>query len=163
MSMSTDSASSILRRGLLWLAGLTTLGLAVELAAERHWTQPIQLVAWGALGAVSAAIALLARPPSRRAVQLARILAVAVLLSAVLGVGAHVYANYDSGALDRRYSDSWDSLSETTRWWLALSKTVGPAPPLAPGALAQAGLSLLLATLHHPALRRAQAPVAIDR
>jgi hypothetical protein len=163
MSLLTDPASSILRRGLLWLAGLTTLGLAVELAAERHWTQPIQLVAWGALGAVSAAIVLLTRSPSRRGVQLARILAVAVLLSAVLGVGAHVYANYDSGGLDRRYSASWDSLSETTRWWLALSKTVGPAPPLAPGALAQVGLSLLLATLRHPALRRAQAPVAIDR
>jgi hypothetical protein len=82
----------------------------------------------------------------------------AVILSAVLGIWTNVYANYDAAPLDQRYSESWDSLSEATRWWLALSKTVGPSPPLAPGALAQAGLSLLLATLHHPALRRAQAP-----
>jgi len=47
MSMSTDAAAPVLRRGLLWLAVLTTLGVLVELAAERHWTQPIQFVAWG--------------------------------------------------------------------------------------------------------------------
>lgn len=159
MSLSVDQASPLLRGGLLWLAGLTTLGLAVELAAERHWTQPIQLVAWVAVGAVSIAVVLLAWSPSRRRVRLAQILAVMVVLSAVLGIWEHVYANYDSGALDRRYSESWDSLAEPVRWWLALSKSVGPSPPLAPGALAQAGLSVLLVTLRHPALGPDQAPI----
>jgi hypothetical protein len=44
-------------------------------------------------------------------------------------------------------------MSEGARWWAALSKTVGPAPPIAPGVLAQASLALLLSTIRHPALR----------
>jgi hypothetical protein len=34
-----------------------------------------------------------------------------------------------------------------------VSKTVGASPPLAPGALAQAALAVLLATVGHPTLR----------
>ena len=46
MSLQLDSTSALLRKGLLAIAGLTTLGIAVELALERHWTQPVQLIAW---------------------------------------------------------------------------------------------------------------------
>src|SRR5205807_1917424 len=46
------------RRGLLWLAGLTSAGIAVELAVERHWTQPGQLIAWGALAQAAMAVLL---------------------------------------------------------------------------------------------------------
>ena len=84
--------------------------------------------------------------------RLARILAGAVLICAVWGIWEHVYANYDAGPLDFRYADRWESLTEMSRWWLAVSKTVGPSPPLAAGALAQASLCVLLATLRHPAL-----------
>jgi hypothetical protein len=154
MARRADALASRLRRGILWLAALTTLGIAVELAVERHWTQPIQFVAWAAVGVLAVAIALLMRAPSRARVRLAQIIAVAVVLSAGLGIGEHVYANYDAGPLDYRYATSWDSLPEATRWWLALTRTVGPSPPLAPGALAQAGLGVLLATLRHPALCR---------
>jgi hypothetical protein len=146
------------RRALLWLAALTTLGIATELALERHWTQPIQWVAWVATGALAVAIVLLARFPRRGRVRLARILAALVVLSALLGIWEHVYANYDAGSLDHRYADSWDGLTEPTRWWLALSKTVGPSPPLAPAALAQAGVIVLLATVRHPALSPADTP-----
>jgi hypothetical protein len=149
----SDSASPLLRRGLLWLGAITTAGIGVELAADRHWTQPIQLVAWGAVGMVVVALALLAWTPSRTRIRLAQILAVVVMLSAVWGIWEHVAANYDAAPLDFHYTDTWDNLPETTRWWLALSKTVGPSPPLAPGALAQASLCVLLATLRHPALR----------
>src|SRR6266496_2899663 len=154
MSISEDAASPVLRRGLLWLAALTTIGLGVELAVERHWTQPLQFVAWGALGVLAVAIALAAWSPTGGRLRLARILAILVMLSAILGIWEHVEGNYDSGPLDFQYADTWDSLSETSRWWLALSKTVGPSPPLAPGALAQAGLCVLLATLRHPARDR---------
>ncbi|GAA3254760.1 hypothetical protein GCM10020216_090730 [Nonomuraea helvata] len=40
----------------------------------------------------------------------------------------------------------WEALPAVTRWWYALTKTMGPAPPLAPGMLAQSALMLLLAT-----------------
>ena len=49
MAPTPTTAAAVLRRGILWLAALTTAGLVVELAAERHWTQPVQFVAWGAV------------------------------------------------------------------------------------------------------------------
>ncbi len=63
MAIVGDTASTVLRRGLLWLAALTSAGIGVELAADRHWTQPVQLIAWAALGAV--ALALLLCPNGR--------------------------------------------------------------------------------------------------
>jgi hypothetical protein len=74
------------------------------------------------------------------------------MVSAVLGIWEHVEGNHDSGPLDRNYSDTWDDLPASTQWWLAVSKTVGPSPPLAPAALAQVGFCVLLATLRHPTL-----------
>jgi hypothetical protein len=153
-SASSEAAAPLLRRGLLGLAGLTILGLAVELAVERHWTQPLQLVAWAALAVGGLAAALLLGNPSRSRVRLAQILAIVVMLSALLGIWEHIEGNHDAGGLDRNYMDTWDDLPSTTQWWLAISKTVGPSPPLAPGALAQVGLCVLLATLRHPALTR---------
>ena len=154
MSTSEDAVPKLLRRGLLWVAALTTAALAVELAAERHWTQPIQLVAWAALALIGAAIALvLVATPGR--LRVARALLVAVILSAAIGVWEHVESNYDAGELDFEYADAWPSLSETSRWWLAVTKSIGPSPPLAPGALAQASVCVLLATLRHPS-RHAQ-------
>jgi hypothetical protein len=43
-------------------------------------------------------------------------------------------------------------MTERARWWAALVKSVGPAPTLAPAALAEASLLLLIATRGHPAL-----------
>ncbi len=160
MALPADPSSPLLRRGLLGLGALTTLGIVVELGLERHWTQPLQFVAWVAAGTLAVAIVLLIRAPSRARVRLARVLAAAVVLSAALGIWGHVYANYDAGPLDQRYTDTWERLPEATRWWLALTKSVGPSPPLAPGALAQAGLCVLLATLRHPALSKERAPGA---
>ena len=80
--------------------------------------------------------------------------------AAFLGIWGHVHANYEAAPLDVRYADTWDGLPEVTRWWLAATKTVGPSPPLASGALAQAALCVLLATLRHPALRRDRPSVA---
>jgi hypothetical protein len=151
--MPVDSAGPLLRRGLLWLGAITTAGIGVELALSRHWTQPSQLIAWGALAVTGLAIALLARTPSAARVRLARVLAFAVMLSAAVGIWEHVYANYDAGPLDFEYADRWESLPEASRWWLAATETVGPSPPLAPAALAQASLCVLLATLGHPSLR----------
>jgi hypothetical protein len=164
MKTSGDATASILRRGLLWVAALTSVGIGVELAADRHWTQPIQLVAWGALAAIAVAIVLVASATSAAKVYLGRMLVVVVVLSAVWGIWEHVYSNYDAGELDFEYANTWANLSEPERWWLATTKTVGPAPPLAPAALAQAGLCVLLATLRHPELRPSEptAPTRAD-
>jgi hypothetical protein len=148
-----DGAASLLRRGLLALAALTAVALGIELAAERHWTRPSQLIAWAALVLLLIAVGLLLGEVTSGRVQAARHLAMLVIVSAVVGIWAHIESNYDAGELDQVYSTRWEALPEASRWWLAITKTVGPSPPLAPGALAQAGACVLLATLRHPARR----------
>jgi hypothetical protein len=59
----------------------------------------------------------------------------------------HVLVNFESGALDQSYAESWDALPALQQWWLAVTKTVGPAPTLAPGVLGQSALLLLLASV----------------
>jgi hypothetical protein len=137
----------IVRRGLLALVLISIMGAALELAAERHWQTLEQLLPWGALALLTLALAMLAIDRPQGAVSTVRVLTLAVLLVAAFGVYAHVSANYDAGLLDQRYADTWDALSPLTRWWYAVSKSVGAAPPLAPGMLAQSALLLLLATL----------------
>src|SRR2546421_12517065 len=100
MSQPADPSAPLLRRGLLGLGALTTLGIVLELGVERHWTQPLQFVPWVAAAALAVAIALLMRAPSRARVRLAQVLAVAVVLSAAPGSAVHVYENYDAGPLD---------------------------------------------------------------
>jgi hypothetical protein len=41
---------------------------------------------------------------------------------------------------------SWESLPAAAQWWKAATKAVGPAPVLAPGILAFAGLLALAST-----------------
>src|SRR5919199_4261235 len=88
------ATAPLLRRGLLWLGALTTLGTSVELAVERHWTQPIMLLAWVAVIAAAAALALLAGRPIARRVRGARWLAALVAAMALVGIAEHVYANF---------------------------------------------------------------------
>jgi hypothetical protein len=149
-SVSADTAW-VLRTGLLVLAGIAIGATAVELATERHWASPVQLVPWFALAVLALALALLAMRPRRPSLAVARSLAVLVLVASVYGVVEHVAANLDAGVLDATYSSTWDSLPFATRLWYAVTKTVGPSPPLAPGVLAQSALLMLLATWRHPA------------
>jgi xanthine/uracil permease len=148
-------AASLMRAGLLLLATVGVGGLALELAMHRHWQTQTQLIPWFALGVLSLAIALLVIRPSRGSILLARILAGLVVATAIFGVYKHVAGNYDAGPLDLRYYLRWETMSEAERWWKAISKSVGPAPPLAPGALAQSAVLVLLATIRHPAAVRA--------
>ena len=133
-----------MRQGLLGLAALTTVALAVELAVEQPWTQPTQLIAWAALALLALAVGLVWWHPTPRRVRLGQVLAMIVVLSAAVGIWQHVAANYDAGPLDFRYTDTWETLPELTRWWLAATKTVGPSPLLAAGALAQAACASCL-------------------
>lgn len=142
---------TLLRRGLLTVAGLTIVGIALDLVMEEHWTKPSQLIAWAALVALAVAIGLLAGAAGAWRVRAARLIAAVVIASAALGVWEHVEGNHDSGPLDARYADTWDGLGPSAQWWLAIRKGVGPAPPLAPGALAIGGLIVLLASVGLPA------------
>ncbi len=137
---------TVLRRGVLALAALGLIGAAVELAIERHWGSPGQMLGWVALAAGLAATVQVAARGSRR-VRTARALAIAVLMLSTVGVIQHVQENLKAGPLDADYSVRWETMSRPARLWAAASKAVGPAPTLAPGALAEAGLAVLLATV----------------
>ncbi len=147
--------ATLFRRGLIAIAVLTVGGTAVELGLERHWKSIEQGIAWLVVVTAAAAVLLVAVRVSRRGLIAARVLAVLVLGLSLFGVVQHVSANYEAGELDAVYGPRWPSLTESARWRAALLKDVGPAPILAAGALAQAGLLVLLATLRHPALRAA--------
>jgi hypothetical protein len=135
-----------LRRGLLGLALLSVLAIGYELFAERHWGTNVQLVAWALLLVLVLAL-VLACSARRPAVVAARLSAVVVLVGAGFGIYQHVASNYIAGQLDTAYSDSWETRTESDKVLLAVTKTVGINPPLAPGALGQAALLVLLATV----------------
>lgn len=144
-------------RGLLALVVISLAATGAELATERHWATAVQLVPWVALGVLIVATALLAaRGPG--AARVVRALAVLVLLASVYGIVQHVVVNYDAGALDASYGQGWDALPVAARLWYAVTKSVGPAPPLAPGVLGQAALMVLLASFVRPARSRLGRP-----
>lgn len=138
----------LLRGSLTALTALGIVGTAFELATLQHWNGAMQLVPWAALAALAAALALHARPPGGAPrTGLVRALALLVLATSLFGVLEHAMVNYDAGSLDQRFADTWDALSVWLRWWYAITRTVGPAPTLAPGMLGQAAVTLMLATI----------------
>jgi hypothetical protein len=135
----------LVRRALLALTVIGILGTAFELGSERHWHGLEQLIPWAALVVLAVATVLVVLPGDRGTTA-ARVLALVVLTASIYGVVTHVLANFHAGVLDQRYADTWDGLPVLQRWWYAITRTVGPAPTLAPGMLGQAALLLLLAT-----------------
>lgn len=139
---------SLLRVSLTVLTALGIVGTAFELATLHHWNGAIQLVPWAALAVLAAALALYLAAPSRPPQpHLVRMLALFVLAAALYGVVEHALANYRAGPLDQRFADTWTTLAPWLRWWYAITKTVGPAPTLAPGMLGHTAATLLLATI----------------
>ena len=137
---------TFVRRSLFALTLVGILATAFELATEHHWNGLEQLIPWFALAVLAVAVVLTVLP-SRSAQILARVLVLLVLGASVYGVCDHIAVNYNSGALDYRFAETWDSLSAAQRLWYAFTKHVGPSPPLAPGVLAQTALLLLMFSL----------------
>lgn len=151
------SEATLLRRMLLGFAVLAALGALAELGLERHYDGMDQRVPWVIAGLVAALGALLAIRPGPAAIRAARVLAVVALIGSAIGVFKHVEENHGAGALDYRYTETWESRSAADQWFKAATKQVGPAPVLAPGALALAALLLAAATARHPALQKSRA------
>jgi hypothetical protein len=145
---------TLLRRGVLALAWLGLLGTATELVFLRHWQSATQLIVWPFVGVLAVAAVLVSLRPTARSIAIVRWLAIAVVMASVVGVGLHVVENLDAGPLDRNYASIWSSMTAFDQWWAAITGGVGPAPVLAPGALAEISLALLLATVRHPLLQR---------
>jgi len=149
-----NDPSRRLRQALLGLGALSTAGAVAELAMERHWDGFVQLIPWFAVGAVVVSIFMVWLVPNRRTILLARLLAALVAGATLFGIYEHIDENHKAGALDFRYANTWESMSNASQWWKAATKTVGPAPVLAPGVLVEAALCVVAATWGHPAGRK---------
>jgi hypothetical protein len=157
-----DTETSAIRKSVILVAAIGIGGLAAELVIERHWGTPVRYVPWLALAALGWAVLRLWRGPTPRQVRATRVIAIAAMAAAALGVALHINENYTAGPLDQTYSLIWDTMSEPQRWWAAFSKSLGPAPTFAPGALALIGLLVLVATQRHPALSAAGATSRLE-
>ena len=136
-----------LRRGLLGLAGLGLAGTTLELVFLRHWSTATATIVWVGIVALAIGFVVLVRGPRPGAVRAVRIVAGIALVVSVVGVVLHIDENLTAGPLDRAYAATWDTMSTVDQWWTAITGGVGPAPTLAPGALAEIALALLLATI----------------
>ena len=134
-----------LRRLLLALLLLGTLGLAAELLLLEHTESLWQWLPLGVLGGALAAVLAAAVRPTRRTVRLLQGVMALCVAAGVLGLWLHYQGNAefelerDPGA--RGLVLLWKSLR-------------GATPALAPGALAQLGLLGLAFAYRHPALHR---------
>jgi hypothetical protein len=137
----------LFRRAFLTFAAAGVAATTLELAMIRHWGSLVMLIPWAVLAALAAGIAVAAFRPTPGALRTVRRLAVVVAATAVFGVVRHVMANYDAGPLDIDYETRWATMSALSRWWAALTESVGPSPVLAPLVLAQSAACLWLGTL----------------
>ena len=148
--MTSDSkrdSGAILRRGLLLIFVLGTVGLGTELLLLDHfeeWRQQVPLVLL-ALGLVLVAIRLFYR--GAIILRLFRLTMLAFVLGGIVGLWFHLSSNMEFEL------EMYPTLSGLE----LLSKALGGAmPALAPGALVQLGLIGFLYTYQHPALDREQ-------
>ena len=139
-----DGASA-LRRVLLGIVLIGTVGLSLELLLLEHFESFWQWTPLALLAVVLVAGAVLAVRPSRVAVQIFQALMVLCVAAGVLGVYLHYSGNaefeLEREPLRRGLDLFWESLR-------------GATPALAPGAMSQLGLLGLAYTFRHPALRR---------
>lgn len=150
--MDRDDVSG-LRRLLLALVLIGTLGLSTELALLEHWDEWLQWIPFVGLGAGLAATAAVWLRPSPATVRAFRATMGLFLALGALGVWLH----YRGNALFEVEMDP-----DAAGWGLFRTALFGATPILAPGALAQTGLIGLVATFRHPALRAHDRPSSGD-
>ena len=129
------------------LVVISILSVAVALAYERHWGDFWQLVPWATVVLSGLALAGLVLRTSRATVRIARIVAVIVLVSALLGTWRHFDHNYETAAIDQDYSDRWEEMAVVDRVWTVANGSVGHVPVPAAGALVPVGVTLWMTTL----------------
>lgn len=147
MSDSKRDSGAILRRGILLIFVIGTVGLGTELLLLDHfeeWRQQVPLVLL-ALGLVLLAIRLFYRGVI--ILRLFRLIMLAFVLGGIVGLWFHLSSNMEFEL----------EMYPTLTGLELLSKALGGAmPALAPGALVQLGLIGFLYSYQHPALSREQ-------
>jgi hypothetical protein len=154
----THDHAALFRYCFLAVSAMLVSGTMLDLGMERHWNGLLQMIPWFTLGVLGVGIAVFAVRPTVNGIRAARAVGLAAGLSAAYGVFTHVHENLNAGPLDFRYEARWATMSTLAQWWAAATKSVGPSPVLAPGAMLLAAVCLWCATLRHPALNRSEAP-----
>ena len=145
-----DYSDSPLRRILLALVVLGSVGLLVELGLLEHFDSATQWIPLALLVvAVGAAIAAGLRH-SPGTVRFFQVVMALCVVAGVIGVFLHYQGNVEF-ELERD-----GSLRGLRLFWEAIR---GATPSLAPGALCQLGLLGLAYTFRHPALRASTTPL----
>ena len=131
------------RRLALYLLLISTAGISAELVLLEHYADPWQWMplALLALGLLMAGALALGATPAR--VRALRVVMVAQVLVAGLGIFLHLRSNVVFELELRPGVGGRELMVETLR---------GAIPALAPGAMAQLGLLGLLVCFRHPAL-----------
>lgn len=129
------------------LVVISILSVALALAYERHWEEFWQLAPWATLVLSGLALAALVLRTSRATIRIARIVAVLVLVSALLGTWRHFDHNYSTAVLDQDYSNRWEEMSVVDRVWTVANGSAGHVPVPAAGALVPVGVTLWMTTL----------------
>ena len=134
-------------RGILWAVALAVyLGAAVELALVEHWAEWQQWIALVVVGVAGAVTAVGWRSPSPGTLRAVRAVSAVVLVVSVVGVGFHLWGNFE---FSREVAPGETAVE---RLWDTVS---GGNPAFAPGMLAVAAVLALAAVWRHPAGRRA--------
>lgn len=140
----TDSLS-ILRRGILALLALGSVGLIGELLLLEHYEETLQFTPLVLLTLTLASILwhwLDGRKPSLRAFQVVMLL---LIIGGTAGLLFHLGANYE-------FEKELNPDSTGMTFWLEVVR--GDMPTLAPGTLIQFGLLGLLYGYRHPLLMK---------
>ena len=137
-------ASAPLRRGVLAILLLGSLGSGIELILLEHYEDTWQYLPLILLAAAVVILTWNLFAPDRRSVRTLRGLMALFVLTGVAGVGLH----FRGAAEFQAEMDLGQS-----RWTLVTKSLHAQAPPvLAPGLMVQVGLLGLLSTYRHPAL-----------
>ena len=136
-------AESGLRRILLLIVALGTLGLIAELWLLEHFEEWTQWIPFVALGVCLAGCVWLALKPRAALVRMFRWVMLATIAIGVIGIWLHFAGN-------RAFEIEMDA--SQSGWLLVWHSLRGATPALAPGAMVQLGLIGLLYTWRHPAL-----------
>ncbi|HEU4630338.1 MAG TPA: hypothetical protein VFS08_11380 [Gemmatimonadaceae bacterium] len=137
-------AAAPLRRILLALVLLSTLGLLLELLLLEHFESVSQWLPLVLLGGVLGVSLVLVVRPGRQVIRIFQLLMLLCVVTGLLGIWLHYRGNVEfARELD-------PGLRGVALVWEAIR---GATPTLAAGALAQLGLLGLAYTFRHPLLR----------
>ncbi len=141
--MSSQDAIPILRRGILALLALGSVGVITELILLEHYEEPVQFVPLALLALTLATIVWHWIDGGRRSLRTFQVIMLLMVVAGTVGIVLHLRENV---ATELDINPGSSGLA----FWIEVVR--GDLPTLAPGTLIQFGLLGLLYAYRHPAL-----------